>query len=99
MPSRAPTVRMDTWLRLPSSASSSAPTATRTRDLLLRRHSRNVAGRRQTWPDVPSSCTDSSWLWPDVAPQLGSLAPREAHRNLLHRRGTGSSKTDTILRL
>jgi len=33
--------------------------ATRAR-LLLRRHSRNVAGQRQMWPDVPSSCTDSS---------------------------------------
>jgi len=37
-----------------------APTATRTRDLLLRRHSRNVAGRWRIWPDMPFSCTNSS---------------------------------------
>ena len=34
-----------------------APTATRTRDLLLRRHFRSVAGWCQMWPDVPLAVT------------------------------------------
>ena len=52
------------------------PTATRTRDLLLRRHSRNAARRRLAWPDVPVSCSDNGWMWPGVVPRLWSLAPR-----------------------
>ena len=42
----------------------SAPTATRTRDLLLRRHSRNVAWYGPAWPDVPGRL-QRGWL--DVA--------------------------------
>ena len=53
-----------------------APTATRTRDLLLRRHSRNPAWCRLVWPDVPLCSSGSGWMWPDVAQDLGSLAPR-----------------------
>jgi hypothetical protein len=51
-----------------------APTATRTRDLLLRRHFRSVAGRCRVWPDVPLGCTHSGWMWPGVALHLRSLA-------------------------
>jgi len=38
-----------------------APTATRTRDLLLRRHFRSVALWCQVWPDKPFSRTDNCW--------------------------------------
>lgn len=34
-------------------------------------------------PDVPSSCSDSSWMWPGVARCLPSLAPQLAPRNLI----------------
>jgi len=46
-----------------------APTATRTRDLLLRRHFRSVPGR--------------CWRWPGAALRLRSLAPRLAPRGLV----------------
>jgi hypothetical protein len=45
-----------------------APTATRTRDLLLRRHSRSAARHRPAWPDVPFSCSDNSSTWPEAGP-------------------------------
>ena len=61
----------------------SAPTATRTRDLLLSRHSRNVARGGPAWPDVPFSCSDYGWTWPGVAQCLRSLAPRLAPRDLV----------------
>src|SRR5438552_1269076 len=60
-----------------------APSAIRTRDLLLRRHSPDVAGRRRVWPDVAFSCTDSGWTWPGVAQYLPTLAPHLAPRNLV----------------
>jgi len=41
-----------------------APTATRTRDLLLRRHFQSVAGWCRVSPDVPSGRTGSGWMWP-----------------------------------
>jgi hypothetical protein len=44
-----------------------APSAIRTRDLLLRRHYPDVAGRRWVWPNVPFACTDNRWSWPGVA--------------------------------
>src|SRR5579859_462541 len=43
-----------------------APTATRTRDLLLRRHFRSVALRCWMWPDVPVGGIAGGWMWPDV---------------------------------
>jgi hypothetical protein len=52
-----------------------APGASRTRDLLLRRHIRQVAQRRWTWPDVPLRSSGCGWMWPGVAWWLGSLAP------------------------
>ena len=52
-----------------------APSAIRTRDLLLRRHSPDVARRRRVWPDVAFSCTDSGWTWLGVAQYLPLLAP------------------------
>jgi hypothetical protein len=60
-----------------------APTATRTRDLLLRRHLRSVARRCQMWPDVPFRCSDNGWTWPGAALCLWSLAPRLAPRDLV----------------
>ena len=57
-----------------------APTATRTRDLLLRRHSRSVAGRSPEWPDVPFDYSGNGWMWPGVAPCLWLLAPSWAPR-------------------
>jgi len=60
-----------------------APTATRTRDLLLRRQCRSVARRRLAWPDVPLRGSDNGWMWPGVARYLRSLAPRLAPRNLV----------------
>jgi hypothetical protein len=53
-----------------------APTATRTRDLLLRRHFRNAAWQCWMWPDVPLDRALDSWMWPAVAQNLGALAPR-----------------------
>jgi len=60
-----------------------APTATRTRDLLLRRQSRNAARRRPAWPDVPFSHSDHGRVWLDKALCLWSLAPRLAPRDLI----------------
>src|SRR5262249_52074023 len=60
-----------------------APSAIRTRDLLLRRHSPDVARRRRVWPDVAFSCTDSGWTWLGVAQYLPLLAPRLAPQNLI----------------
>jgi hypothetical protein len=58
----------------------SAPTGTRTRDLLLRRHFRNVPGWCWAWPDVPFRWSGNGWGCPDVALYLWSLAPRLAPR-------------------
>src|SRR5262249_62001503 len=58
-----------------------APSAIRTRALLLRRHFRPVAGRRWVAPDVLFSCTDNRWAWPSVAWHLSLLAPRLAPRD------------------
>ena len=44
-----------------------APTATRTRDLLLRRHFRSVAGWCRMWPDVPVHYSGSGWMRLGVA--------------------------------
>jgi len=44
----------------------SAPSATRTRDPLLRRHSVGVACHRPIWPDVGSSSSESGWVWPEI---------------------------------
>ena len=60
-----------------------APTATRTRDLLLRRHSRSVARRCRTSPDVPFRRSDNGWTWPAVALRLWSLAPSLAPSRLV----------------
>ena len=60
-----------------------APSAIRTRDLLLRRHSPTVALRCHTWPDVPFTCTNSGRTWPGVAQHLSLLAPRLAPQNLV----------------
>ena len=60
-----------------------APTATRTRDLLLRRHFRSVAGRCWVPPDVPFGCSRNGRIWPGAAPCLRSLAPRLAPRDLV----------------
>ena len=58
-----------------------APTATRTRDLLLTvRHFRSMPGRCWVWPDVPLGHGDEGWRWPDVARRLWSLAPSLAPR-------------------
>jgi len=53
-----------------------APTATRTRDLLLRRHFRIVAEWCRVWPDMPFRRSGNRWTWPGVALCLWSLAPR-----------------------
>ena len=58
-----------------------APTATRTRDLLLRRHFRSVPGQCWVRPDVPFGCGENGWRWPGVALCLRSLAPRLAPRD------------------
>jgi hypothetical protein len=47
-----------------------APTATRTRDLLLRRHFRNVAWRCHMWPDVLFRYRENGWMWPVAALSL-----------------------------
>jgi hypothetical protein len=60
-----------------------APTATRTRDLLLRRHFRSVPGRCWVWPDVPFGRGDNGWMWPGVAQRLWLLAPSLAPMNPL----------------
>jgi hypothetical protein len=52
-------------------------------NLLLRRHSPDVARCGWVWPDVASSCTDSGWTWPGVARCLPLLAPRLAPRDLV----------------
>jgi len=60
-----------------------APTATRTRDLLLRRHFRSMPGRCWVWPDVPFDRSGNGWRWPGAALCLWSLAPRLAPRDLV----------------
>lgn len=60
-----------------------APTATRTRDLLLRRHFRSVAVGCWMSPDVLFGCSRNGRIWPGVAPCLRSLAPRLAPRDLV----------------
>jgi hypothetical protein len=55
-----------------------APSATRTRDLLLRRHSRNVASHGSAWPHVQVSWIHHGWMWLGMALCLRSLAPRLA---------------------
>jgi hypothetical protein len=60
-----------------------APSAIRTRDLLLRRHSPDVARCGWAWPDVPFTCTDNRWSWPGVARYLPALAPHLAPRHLI----------------
>ena len=62
---------------------SCAPTATRTRDLLLRRHSRSMPWCRPMWPDVGSGRNDNGWIWPGVARCLASLAPHLAPREFV----------------
>src|ERR1700676_202218 len=47
-----------------------APTATRTRDLLLRRHFRSVAGWCRMWPDVPVDYSGNGWMRLGVAQYL-----------------------------
>jgi len=69
-----------------------APTATRTRDLLLRRHFRSMVRRCRVSPDVPFSCSRNGWKWPGVARYLSSLAPSLAPRSRQQRR---CSKADT----
>jgi hypothetical protein len=54
-----------------------APTATRTRDLLLRRHFQSVPGWCWVWPDVLFRWGDNGWVCPGVALCLWSLAPRD----------------------
>src|SRR6266487_1980103 len=59
----------------PSASAGSAPSATRTRDLLLRRQSQAVARCRLTWPDVASSAIMAAWrgrVRPGVGSQFGS---------------------------
>ena len=73
-----------------------APTATRTRDLLLRRHSRNGARWCLAWPDVPFCGSDNGWAWPDVALCLWSLAPRSAPRDLVSKANVRRPGPDAI---
>jgi hypothetical protein len=47
-----------------------APTTTRTRDLVLRRHFRNVAWRCHMWPDVLFRYRENGWMWPVAALSL-----------------------------
>ena len=47
-----------------------------TRDLLLRRHFRSVAGWCRMWPDVPVHDSGDGWMRLGVAQCLSSLAPR-----------------------
>ena len=42
-----------------------------------------MPGRCPVWPDVPSSCRDNSWTWPEVARRLWSLAPSLAPRDFV----------------
>jgi hypothetical protein len=60
-----------------------APSATRTRDLLLRRHSRNVASHGSAWPHVQVSGAHHGWMWLGMVLCLRSLAPHLAPRNSL----------------
>jgi|SRR5579862_7353149 len=60
-----------------------APTATRTRDLLLRRHSRSVARRRPARSDVPFRRSENGWTRPGVALRLWPLAPSLAPMDLI----------------
>src|SRR6516164_5780438 len=72
-----------------------APTATRTRDLLLRRHYQSVPGRCWTWPDVPFQCSEIGWAWPGVALWLWSLAPSLAPRNIVSSANVRMRQADT----
>jgi hypothetical protein len=49
------------------------PRPTRTRNLLLRRHFRNVAGQCWMWPDVTLGRVADSWTWPAIAQNLGAV--------------------------
>jgi hypothetical protein len=60
-----------------------APSATRTRDLLLRRHYPNVARHRPMSPDVGSSRNENRWTSPDVAWCRWALAPSLAPRDIV----------------
>src|SRR5271170_5097718 len=83
------TARRRSWSGCPCSTKTSstcricAPTATRTRGLLLRRHFRNAPGRCHTWLDVPFRHYEDGWRWPEVALCVWSLAPRLAPPNLV----------------
>jgi hypothetical protein len=72
-----------------------APTATRTRDLLLRRHSRNVVPYGPAWPDVPFGYSENGWMWPGVALRLWSLAPSLAPRNIVSSANVRMRQADT----
>ena len=63
----------------------SAPSATRTRDLLLRRHSQSVGRSGRMRPDVPLTCGDNRSTSLPVAPRLWSLAPSLAPREIISR--------------
>ena len=79
----APSLAPSHATRISSEPLTCAPTATRTRDLLLRRHFRSVPRRCWMWPDVTFGCGDYGWTWPGAALCLRSLAPRLAPRNLV----------------
>jgi hypothetical protein len=76
-----------------------APTATRTRDLLLRRHFPNVASRRSRWPDMGPSRSENGWMWTDVAWCQWSLAPRLAPRKIVSRANVRASRATCSLML
>ena len=59
-----------------------APGRIRTRDPLLRRQRRSVAGCRLVSPCKPLSSTCCRWPSEDVAQRLPALAPPLAPRNL-----------------
>ena len=79
----APSLAPSHATRISSEPLTCAPTATRTRDLLLRRHFRSVPRRCWMWPDVPFGCGENGWNWPGVALCLWRLAPRLAPRHLV----------------
>jgi hypothetical protein len=76
-----------------------APTATRTRDVLLRRHYRDGARWRSAWPDVPFRCTGSGRTWPSVAWRLGPLAPSLAANGRTESASLSASQTTDSSRL
>jgi hypothetical protein len=63
--------------------SAGAPGRIRTRDPLLRRYGRTVAGRRHMWPDVQFFFLAIGWMWPEIAWRLSPVAPQMAPRNLV----------------